>query len=273
MQHVPHEQQDAVRPGADLDVRLDLPRQLLLAGERRQPAGQPARRLPDPQAGDEEDLRRRQRLLVGTPRREPGDGAGAERQRAGRRHLVRAARHHRLLERHRQDRRGAARHGDRHPRRQRRDRVLQAVQDRPALERDQDGELPDGRRDRSGDRRPAPGRDGHLDRVLQGQPEQGQSAVRPGDDEEVRRQGADRRRRGGCLGRDLHPRPRAQEREVHLRDRRDRRVDERQDVGAARRPRRSRTATTSPSRPTSPRRRRTEARSWSASSCGSRRYR
>ena len=59
-------------------------------------------------------------------------------------------------------------------------------------------------------------RHGRLHRLLQGEPQQGQPAVRQRDEEEVRRQGRDLRRGRGRLGRRLHPRPRAQERQVDL---------------------------------------------------------
>ena len=61
-----------------------------------------------------------------------------------RRDVVRAARHDRLQQRHLEDRGGQTGHGHRRTRRQRRGVVLQAVPDRPALERDEDRQLPDG---------------------------------------------------------------------------------------------------------------------------------
>ena len=42
VRHVPDRRQHALRPGPDLDVGLDLPAELLLARQRRQPAGEPA---------------------------------------------------------------------------------------------------------------------------------------------------------------------------------------------------------------------------------------
>ena len=143
--------------------------------------------------------------------------ARARAKRAGRRQLVRAARHDRLLERHRQDRRRAARHGDRHPRRQRRDRVLQAVQDRPALEGHQDGELPDGRRHRRGDRREAPQGTVNATGYSPENPSKGNQQFV----DAMKKKYGDKAQITGAAAAawdgDLHPRPGAQEREVDLR--------------------------------------------------------
>ena len=190
VQHLPDEQQPAVRPGADLDVRLDLP--AATTSRSANVGNQQVNPLVDyltHKLGTKKIYIVASDFSSGHIGAGQVTGAGDERQRAGRRHLVRAARHDRLLERHRQDRGRRPRHRDRHPRRQRRDRVLQAVQDRPALEGHPDRELPDGRRHRRGDRRSAAPRDGPLDRLLQGQPRQGQPAVHRRDDQEVRRQG------------------------------------------------------------------------------------
>ena len=208
--------------------------ELLLAGERREPAGQPARRLPD-----QERARRRSTSSRATSRRATSARA---RCRPGRRER-RDGRRQRRTSRSARPTSPAtsARSRPRKP-----DTVIDILvgsdetafykqfKTDPRSNGHQDGELPDGRR--QSPRRSA-------QKLLKGtvvstgyfgQPEQGQPAVRRRDEEEVRRQGADLRRRGRGLGRRLDPRPRAQEGEVDVRQRRHRGADERESYSGPR---------------------------------------
>ena len=137
-----------------------------------QPAGEPARRLPDASNGTQEDLHRRERLLAsGHVGRRPG--ARSRRRPTARRSSATSYEPLGTTDFSSDISKIAAAQPDTVIDilvGQRRDGLLQAVQDRSALERDQDRELPDGRRHRRGDRRAAAQGDDRLHRLLQGQP-------------------------------------------------------------------------------------------------------